>query len=103
VQFPFAPFYRVNFFRLDGGKEYSSDLLKKYFKLHGIHHELTNPDTSQENGSAEQVNCTILNMACTIIKESDLPESFWSHTVNYATYILNRVPTRAIEKDITPY
>jgi len=68
-----------------------------------IHYKLTNPDTPQENGSTEWVNRTILDMACTMIKESDLPESFWSHAVNYATYILNRVPTHAIEKDITPY
>jgi len=94
---------RVNFFRSDGGGEYSLDSLKKYFKLHGIHHELTNPDTPQENGLAEWVNHTILDMARTMIKESDLPESFWSHTVNYATYILNRVLTCTIEKDITPY
>ena len=93
----------INFFRSDGGREYFSDLLKKYFKLHSVHYELTNPDTPQENGSAEWVNHTILNIACTMIKESDLPESFWLHVVNYATYILNRIPTHAIEKDITPY
>jgi len=93
----------VNFFRSDGSREYSLDSLKKYFKLHGVHHELTNPDTPQENGLAKQVNRTILNMAHTMIKESDLPESFWLHAVNYATYILNRVPTHAIEKNIIPY
>ena len=93
----------VNFFRSDGGGEYSLDSLKKYFKLYGIHHEFTNLDTPQENGSAEWVNCTVLNMAHSMIKELELPESFWLHTVNYTTYILNRVPTCAIEKDITPY
>ena len=93
----------VNFFRSDGGKEYSSDSLKKYFKLYGVHYKLTNLDTPQENGSAKQVNHTILDMAHTMIKESDLLESFWLHVVNYATYILNRVPTHAIKKDITPY
>ena len=67
---------RVNFFRSDGSEEYSSDSLKKYFKLHGIHHELTNPDTPQENSSAEWINRTILDMAGTMIKESNLPESF---------------------------
>jgi len=89
----------VNFFRSNSSGEYSLDSLKKYFKLHGVHHELTNPDTPQENGSAEQVNYTILDIAHTMIKELDLPESFWSHAVNYATYILNRVPTHVIEKD----
>ena len=88
----------VNFFRSDGGGEYFSDSLKKYFKLHGVHYELTNPDTSQENGLAEWVNHTILNMVYTMIKESNLPESFWSYAVNYATYILNRVPTFIISR-----
>jgi len=84
-------------------REYSSDSLKKYFKLHSVYHELKNPNTPQENGSAEWVNHIILDMAHTMIKESDLPKSFWSHTVNHATYILNRVPTYTIEKDIIPY
>ena len=93
----------VNFFRSGGGGSYSLDSLKKYFTLHGIHHEVTNPDTSQENGLAEHVNCTILDMACTMIKELELPESLWSHAVIYTAYILNRVPTQAIDRDITPY
>ena len=42
-------------------------------------------------------------MAHTIIKELELPESFQLHAINYATYILNRVPIHAIEKDIIPY
>ena len=43
----------INFFRSGGGGEYFSDLLKKYFKLHGVHYELTNPNTSQENNLAK--------------------------------------------------
>jgi len=66
----------VNFFRSDGSGEYFLDLLKKYFKLHSIHHELINPNTPQENSLAECINCTILDMAHTIIKELELPESF---------------------------
>ena len=93
----------VSFFRSDGSGEYSLDSLKKYFKLHSIYHELTNPDTPQENGSAEYINCTILDMAYTIIKESELLESFWSYAVNYATYILNRISIHAIKKNIIFY
>jgi len=32
----------INFFRSDGGGEYSSDSLKKYFKLYDVYHKLTN-------------------------------------------------------------
>ena len=32
----------VNYFRSDGGREYGSTVLQDYFKLKGIHHEMTN-------------------------------------------------------------
>ena len=42
-------------------------------------------------------------MACAIIKELELSESFWSYVATYTTYILNRVPTHALDKNITSY
>jgi len=43
----------INFFRSDGNGKYSLDSLKKYFKLHSVYYELTNPNIPQENSSAE--------------------------------------------------
>ena len=42
-----------NFLRTDGGGEYISNLIKDYLREHGIHHEITNAYTPQENGCAE--------------------------------------------------
>src|SRR5262249_11291978 len=56
-----------------------------------------------ENGSAERINRTIIDMARAMLKDAQLPEGFWSHAVNYVAYILNRVPTRALDENITPY
>jgi len=53
----------VNYFRSDGGGEYSSGQFAKYLKSKGIHHEFTNPDTPQENSVAECANCTLVHTA----------------------------------------
>jgi len=53
----------VNYFRSDGGGEYSSGQFTKYLKSKEIHHEFTNPDTPQENSVAECANCTLVHTA----------------------------------------
>ena len=44
---------RVNFLRTDGGGEYMANDFQKWLKARGIHHEVTNANTPQENGVAE--------------------------------------------------
>jgi len=59
--------------------------------LRGIYHEVTNTNTSQENGVVEQLNRTILEMSRTMLFESKLLKSFWTFAVNYTQEILNRL------------
>jgi len=59
--------------------------------LRGIYHEVTNTNTSQENGVVEQLNKTILEMSRTMLFESKLLKSFWTFAVNYTQEILNRL------------
>ncbi|KIL57633.1 hypothetical protein M378DRAFT_16140, partial [Amanita muscaria Koide BX008] len=94
---------RVNYFRSDGGGEYGSNELAAYFKSKGIHHEKTNAYTPQENGITEHMNRTIVEMARTLLKGADLPDSYWGFAVNYATYIINRSPTRTLKNNSTPF
>jgi hypothetical protein len=47
------------------------------------------------NGKAERIHRTIFNMVRCMIFESGLAPTFWSDTAEYATYILNRSPSRA--------
>ena len=54
---------RVNYFCSDGGGEYGSKVLATYFESKGIHHEKMNAYTPQENGLAERMNQTIVEMA----------------------------------------
>jgi hypothetical protein len=94
---------RVNYFRSDSGGEYGSKVLATYFESKGIHHEKTNAYTPQENGLAERTNRTIVEMARLLLKDANLPNSYWSFAVNYAVHIINRSPTRTLKNSLTPF
>ena len=93
----------LNYFCSDGGGEYESKELASYFESKGIHHEKTNTYTPQENGIAEWMNRTIVEMAWTFLQDASLPNMYWSFAVNYAIYVINRTPTRTLKEPITPF
>jgi len=94
---------QVNFLRTDGGGEYMGNDFQRWLKARGIHHEVTNANTPQENGVAEQLNRTVLEMVWTMIFDSKLPKAYWTFAVKYVQKILNRLPTRAVSEDRTPH
>ena len=94
---------RANYFRSDGGGEYGSTSLQDYFKSKGVHHEMTNPYTPQENGVSERMNRTLIEMARAMLSDAGLPNTYWGDAILYATHILNRVPTHALDEDLTPH
>ena len=62
----------VNYFRNDGGGEYSSRQFAKYLKSKGIYYKFTNSNIPQENSVAEHTNCTLVHAAQMILFESSL-------------------------------
>ncbi|KAE8953466.1 hypothetical protein PF011_g32402 [Phytophthora fragariae] len=49
--------------RSDNGGEYTGRLLKEYLSKQGIRHEKTVPYTPQQNGLAERMNRSLVEMA----------------------------------------
>ncbi|KAJ3557078.1 hypothetical protein NM688_g1664 [Phlebia brevispora] len=94
---------RMNYFRSDGGSEYESQEFEDFLCQNGIHHEKTNAYSPQENGVAEQMNRTLVEMARSMLCNADLPLSYWGDTILYATHIVNRISTRALPDNITPF
>ena len=88
--------------RSNGGGEYGSKAFKAYLESKGIRHEKTNAYTPQENGVAEQMNCTLVESARAMLHDAGLPNSYWADAVEYAAHICNSVPTRALSGS-TPY
>ncbi|PWA94574.1 ribonuclease H-like domain, Reverse transcriptase, RNA-dependent DNA polymerase [Artemisia annua] len=60
------------------------------------------PYSPQQNGVVERKNRIVLSTTRSMMKAMKLPLTFWAEAVRHAIYILNRVPTRALE-DKTPY
>ena len=78
-----------NLFRSDGGGKYGSKEFKAYFKLKGIHHEKMNTYTPQENGVSKHMNPTLMESACSMLRDASLPDMYWGYTILHAAHILN--------------
>jgi len=55
------------------------------------------------NGVAERRNKTLKDMVRSMISHSSLPKSLWEETLKTATYILNKVPTKAVAKHLMSF
>ncbi|GJR23767.1 zinc finger, CCHC-type containing protein [Tanacetum coccineum] len=92
----------LKMFRTDRGGEFDSSELIQYCKENGIARQLTAPYSPQQNGVVERRNRTIMSTTRCMMKATEMPQDFWAEAVRHAIYILNSVPTKALE-DITPY
>ena len=88
-------------FRTDRGREYLSDQFKEFYEEKGILRHLTIPRSSQQNGVAEMMNKTLLDMTRSMMAQANLPISFLGDALLTAAYILNRVPSQFVSS--TPY
>ncbi|GJR01694.1 ribonuclease H-like domain, reverse transcriptase, RNA-dependent DNA polymerase [Tanacetum coccineum] len=88
--------------RTDRGGEFTSNEFTQYCKENGIARQLTAPYSPQQNGVVERRNRTIMSTTRCMMKTTNMPQNFCAEAVRHAIYILNCVPTKALE-DITPY
>lgn len=86
----------------DNGREYLSNEFKDYCVSKGITYHLTVAYTPQQNGVAERMNRTLTEMARTMVASAKLNKHFWGEAILTATYLINRLPTKALI-DKTPY
>ena len=86
----------------DRGGEYTSKEFEEYLAKKGTKHRLTVHDTPEQNGVAEQLNCTLVEKSRAMLIESNLPKSLWGYAILHANYIKNSTHTRSLP-DKTPY
>jgi transposase InsO family protein len=89
--------YKIQVLRSDNGKEYTSSQFNQFCEEAGIEHQLTAPYTPQQNGVSERKNRTIMEMARCLMHEKQLPTNFWAEAANTSVFLLNRLPTKAVE------
>ena len=68
--------------RSDHGTEFENSKLDKFYMENGTSHNFSAPRTPQQNGVVERKNRTLVNIARTMIIESNLPQNFWAEAVN---------------------
>src|SRR5882724_13463153 len=64
---------KVGIFCTDSGREYTSIEFETYLRREGVHHQLTAPHTSAQNGKAECCHRMIMNRAHAIRSDANLP------------------------------
>ena len=80
----------------DGGGEFTSHSLEKYFREKGIFHTVTIPDTPQLNGIVERANQTLSITARCMLSHADGPQELWDCAYLYAAQIHNLLPVKKI-------
>lgn len=88
--------------RTDRGGEFTSKEFQDFCSNNGIRRHLTAPYTPQQNGVVERRNRTLMEMTRSMLRAKGVPNYLWGEAVRHATYLINRVPTRALTNQ-TPY
>ncbi|UYV80744.1 hypothetical protein LAZ67_19001583 [Cordylochernes scorpioides] len=88
--------------RTDNELEFCSSPWDIFTKAHSIVHERTMVYTPEQNGVAERMNRTLLNLVRSTVNSCNLPTASWAELTNTAAYLRNRVTNRHNEEK-TPF
>ena len=76
--------------------------LTQFYASKGIVHQTSCVETPQQNVVIERKHQSILNIVCSLLFQANLPKSFWSFTISHTIFLLNCLPTIALNNS-TPY
>ena len=88
--------------RSDNGGEYLAADLQAFLSAKGIRHQLTTPDSPQQNGVAERLNRTLVESARCLLLHASRPSHLWGEAIHTANYLKNRKISAATDGR-TPY
>jgi transposase InsO family protein len=90
---------KVLVIRTDNAREFVA--LDPWVKRQGIELEFTEPHTPAQNGVAERLNRSLLEITRAILIDANIPRKYWPWALQFAVYIRNR--TVFSRKKETPY
>lgn len=93
---------RVKTLQSDRGGEFLVQKFSSFLKELGTARWLTTHDMPQQNGVAEQMNCTLIEHACAMIFTAGLPGSLWAEAIAHAAWLHNRTVSRSLPEGKTP-
>jgi hypothetical protein len=86
----------------DNGREFNNSSSRTFFVTKGVLLRICCPYTSLQNGKVERILLTINNMLCSLLFQASIPACYWVEGLHTVTYLLNRLPTKAISTT-SPY
>ena len=92
----------VKVLRSDNGGEYRNSEMQNFCKAKFIKQEFTVPYNPEQNGMAERMNRTLVEMTRCMLKDSGLDKSYWCEALMTAADIRNVLPN-ASSKNSSPF
>ena len=77
--------------RSDHENEFENIDFERFCDKNGIERNFSSPRTPQQNGVVERKNCSLVELARTMLNDIDLPKYFWADAVSTACHVMNRV------------
>lgn len=90
-------------FRCDQGAEFLNDKLVLWLREQGIELQTTAPYSPSQNGAAERLNRTLVELARAMMIGANVPMFLWEYALQHAAYLRERAPTKAYANSAVPF
>lgn len=92
--------YYPTVFHSDFGTEFINNYLWEFCNKKCIQTRYSDAYTPQQNGLAEQFNCSIIESMCFILKYSNLSLNYWNEVFKASIVTLNQIPSDKFKKSL---
>ena len=94
---------KIKVLRSDRGGEYLSDEFQTHLDECGTQHQMTSAYTPEQNGVAERLNRTLMNLVRSMLAHKTINNRFWAEALATAVYVRNRVTSSVLPPNTTPH
>lgn len=89
---------KIKAIQTDWGGEFH--FFPKALQEFGIIHRVICPHTHHQNGVVERKHRHIVESGLTLLAHASLPFKFWDHAFLTAVYLINRLPSASVNKEV---
>jgi hypothetical protein len=87
---------KIKAIQCDNGHEFDNSSTRIFLLSSGTQLRMSCPYTSPQNGKAERIIRSINNVIRTLLIQTSFLGRYWAEGLHTTTYLLNRLPTKAI-------
>ena len=94
---------KIKVLRSDRGGEYLSDEFQTHLDECGTQHQMTSAYTPEQNGVAERLNRTLMNVVRSMPAHKEIKKQFCAEALSTSVYVRDRVTSRVLPPNTTPH